>query len=68
MNCYLKKESFNLHSEFDLNYMFFKELEWTELIMALENEFDIEINDADAERLTIGSYGNLVDYASRKAC
>jgi len=56
-----------LISEFDLSYMQFTELEWTEFIMALENEFDIEINDEDAERLTIGSYGNLVNYVLRKA-
>ena len=40
-------------------------LDIIEVIMALEDEFDIEIHDADAERLhTVGDYVNFV--AERK--
>ncbi len=39
-------------------------LDTVELIMALEDEFDIEIPDEDAE--TIGTVGSAVDYINKK--
>ena len=35
-------------------------LDIVELVMALEEEFDIEINDADSEKVT--TVGDVVDY------
>jgi len=40
-------------------------LDIVELIMALEEEFDIEIPDEDAEKLT--TVGTAVDYVKSKA-
>ncbi|EFC92333.1 MULTISPECIES: acyl carrier protein [Dethiosulfovibrio] len=39
-------------------------LDIVELIMGIEEEFDIEIPDEDAEKLT--SVGEAIDYASNK--
>ena len=40
-------------------------LDVVELVMALEEEFDIEIPDEDAEKL--GTVGSAVDYIDNKA-